>query len=332
MKKKVFSIIIAFTLLMALVSFATPVMAQGTGNSVDIALSIAESYTYSTGTVHYTITVFNNSLVPDAKPAWVDITFSPPGPTGAIGAYGSPISIVNDLYLTVGSSASYNYNGAGGATAVPALAVNLGAIPLNQGVAVAYAYTAFHADYDATPPYSVDGSKNIPVQVLGPNTQVTITPVLTTVPMNSGTTLTVTEANTGNDPLNGVYVQLSGGSTLKLERSSIYFVASTDPAAPGTQGVLDVGETWRWEGIPTGNLVATTHFYATGFGIDSLGTEITPPTYSSEYATTTVYVEEAPPPPSVPAGSYLGTGLLIAGLGGVIGFLVIRRMRKQTQQ
>jgi hypothetical protein len=333
-KKKVLAIIMVLSIVIMLLSFSTPVIA-GSGNSVDIALSIAESYVYPEDTVHYTLTVYNNAAVPDANPAWVDFWFSPPSHTGAQGSYGAPIVIATDLYLTVGAFQTYNWDGSGGAIAVPQLAVDLGAIPLDAGVEVVYAAVNYHADYEASPAYNVNGDKDIPVEIINPKTQVVISSLVTTVPDNTGTTLTVKETNTstGNDSLQDVFVQLSGGSTLKLERNSAYFVQTTDPVAPGTQNFLDPGESWTWEGIPTGILNANTIFTATGHGIDSLGTDITPPFCPTEVSSVTVFVEKIPPPPpDVPANSNMGTGIMIIGLGVIIGLLILRKTTWQISR
>jgi len=331
MKKRVLSILIAFTLLMALISFAAPVMAQGTGNSADVYLSVAESDINPAGTLHYTVTIFNNAAIPGANPATVDVYFRPPGPTGADSAFGPEVTIALDVPLALGETKAYNFDGSGGATAVPALAVDLGAIPLNPGVTVVYAFTRIHADYITTgSPYYSDSSKNIPVDVIQGSTIVAISPLNFdyTIDYNTGTTLTVTETNNGNTPLYDVYVQLSGGSSLKLERTSGYFVASTDPLVPGTLDVLDEGEVWRWEGVPTGVLTASTSFTATGYAKDKYGTEITPPTYDDEEASITINVETPPPPTTVPASTYLGLGLMIVCFGGIIAFLVYRNRRQ----
>jgi len=129
---------------------------------------------------------------------------------------------------------------------------------------------------------SGNATKDITVTIGGPNTTTTITSAVSAVDYGQGTTLTVTENNTGGIPLTSPHVQLSGGSSLDLVWNDLYFVDSTDPASPGTQGVLDVGETWEWDNVPTGALNSTTIFTATGHGTDPNFGDIT---YDNEYFT-----------------------------------------------
>jgi hypothetical protein len=82
--------------------------------------------------------------------------------------------------------------------------------------------------------------------------------------------LTITEQNTGDDPLTNVYVELYKDASLHstLDKDSAGFTGDVN-----TNGKLDVGETWQW--IVTGVTVsADTNFEVLGFGTDSLGNEI----------------------------------------------------------
>ena len=306
------------------IPMAPPVLAQQVSSLVQ-TLSTDVSVTYSNGTVQYSIIVTNQNLE-HAVPVNFDLYFSPPGPTGAIGAYGPEVKLNTAiLHYAVGETHTYT-----SATVIPAgnwsvLAVTLSDIPLNPGVTVAYAQSRFHATYEATPPYTADDSRNIPVQIIWSSTTVTIVsdPVGPVAP-GSTVTLTVTESN----PIDGVAltsprVELTGGLILTLDHSSGYFVALSDPV---NSGVLDPGETWQWTGIPSGALTSTTTFTATGHGFDSDDTDITSPAFPSELANVTVTVSSPPKhPPTIPTMGQWGMIAMATLLAGSLVWVVRKR-------
>jgi hypothetical protein len=178
MKKRVLSILVAVSLVaMMIIPFAAPVSAQGLGNSVGIDLSIAESTTTPTGTVHYTVFLTNSTGTSGAHDANVTVLFFKPGPSGALNDWPSSITLASGLLLHVGDEVVYSFDGNAGDATNPAavkqmnggLAVNLGAIPLSLSATVAYAEATFSANYiNPDAPYSGTGAKNIPVPVTQP--------------------------------------------------------------------------------------------------------------------------------------------------------------------
>jgi hypothetical protein len=167
MKKTLLYSVIGLALVLGLIlPMAVPVMAQ-TASSLIMTLSVNPTNTTSTGTLYYEVTLVNTS-VPGANAANVTVSFDPPGPTGAAGAYGTPVVLDTNRVIAVGETVVYNATGGGGAEARPALAVNLGAIPLNYGVTVVYAQSEFDGLYIYSPPYTAQDSKNIPATVTWP--------------------------------------------------------------------------------------------------------------------------------------------------------------------
>jgi len=79
--------------------------------------------------------------------------------------------------------------------------------------------------------------------------------------------LTVTEENTGDDPLINPRVEVRKNGTL------IDTLVAPPDSGDNGNGILDPGETWRWT-ISSGSITAATTFVALGFGTDSLGNEV----------------------------------------------------------
>jgi hypothetical protein len=121
-----------------------------------------------------------------------------------------------------------------------------------------------------------------------PGTAVNITTADPEVPPDTGTTLTVTESNTGDVPLTDPRVVLLKNGAVWMELAAP--PTSGDAACAGTLGP---GETWTWSGIETGNLTEAATFTATGHGLDPLGNDITYPEYPGERDE--VQVSLAPP-------------------------------------
>jgi hypothetical protein len=111
---------------------------------------------------------------------------------------------------------------------------------------------------------------DVTVDTFEPNTITTITASATWVDPGDSVNLTVTEENTGGDPLTNPYVLVSPGSLNLTKLSAPYYVGGD------TNGddILDPGEIWRWSNIPSGIITTQTTFVALGFGTDSLGHEI----------------------------------------------------------
>jgi hypothetical protein len=144
-----------------------PVMAQ-TANSVVMLLSVSPGTTTSDGTLYYTVTLMN-LVMTGANNARLDVVFYPPGPTGAQGAYGTPVTLDTDRVIAVGETVVYNWDGSGGAETRPALAVDLGAIPLDEGVTVVYAQSEYDGAYIHDPEYDAYEVDDIPAQVIWPD-------------------------------------------------------------------------------------------------------------------------------------------------------------------
>jgi len=132
--------------------------------------------------------------------------------------------------------------------------------------------------------------------VVEPDTLVGIT-ADPTGPVLPGSTvdLTVTESNTGNDPLTAVSVVVNDGTS-----NIATLDASTAIESGDDNDILDVGETWTWNATtnpgPLNSLNDvvindTTTFTATGTGTDPLDNEVTWPDYDGEQASVTVDVE-----------------------------------------
>ena len=115
-----------------------------------------------------------------------------------------------------------------------------------------------------------DEEDTVDVDTFQPNTITTIISSAATVSPGDTVDLTVTEENTGGDPLTNPYVEVRQGATL---------IATLDETTPGWisdingDAVLDVGETWSWT-ITSGPITAATTFEALGFGTDSLLNEV----------------------------------------------------------
>jgi hypothetical protein len=273
-KKGILCFITVLALVLGLaLCLVAPVTAQQATASLVMVIWVDPSTTTPTGTLHYTVVLMNLSM-PGAHNATVDINFYPPGPTGAAGAYGAPIVLDVAKTINVGESITYNWNGAGGALARPALAVDLGAIPLNPGVTTVYAASEFDGSYIFTPPYVAYDIRNVPAGItqLEPNTLTTIAANTTTVPTNGKVRLNVTEQNTGSDNLTSprVEVRQNGVLIATLNKASAYYVSGDTNG----NSKLDTTETWHWNNILSNPISAATTFEALGFGTDSLSHEI----------------------------------------------------------
>ncbi|MBN1188339.1 MAG: hypothetical protein JXA46_01165, partial [Dehalococcoidales bacterium] len=124
------------------------------------------------------------------------------------------------------------------------------------------------------------------VEVINPDTGVTITPADNKVLTGTSTTLKIEETNAGDADLTGVYVVLlkDGAPYMTLE-------ASTAAEDKTDNDVLEDDETMTWDLIDTGVLTTDTVFQATGHGFDPLGNDITfDGGYTNERAEITIEV------------------------------------------
>ena len=161
MKRRVLYSIMALSLVLGpALLLAMPADADDqphTGNSVDVYLSVSPSVQYRDDAVNYTVVTINSAAVLGANPAWIDVTFTPPGPEGT--ASGTPVVLATGLYLNVGDTVTWD------PASNPELRVWLDGI--DEGVEVAYARVEYYVVYDAETPYDASGSKNIPITLLG---------------------------------------------------------------------------------------------------------------------------------------------------------------------
>ncbi len=206
-QKLVFLYIVAISLV-AIVGM--PTVFATTDNSVNIFLGVTPNLTYRNGTVEYTITVINYQFLPNPKDAYVDITFAPPKIDGAPDT-DNLIPIATDQFIAVGDIIVYNK------TTNPELEVILN---LDPGVEVAYGKAFYHAEYVADPPYSADGSKDIPVEIIYPCIDIektvdfdgdTFFTNLETGPYNDTATWKINVSNCGDSLLTDVYVEDTNG-------------------------------------------------------------------------------------------------------------------------
>ncbi|MGB6873472.1 MAG: hypothetical protein WBE46_04945 [Dehalococcoidia bacterium] len=122
----------------------------------------------------------------------------------------------------------------------------------------------FPVDY-VTDPLEED---DVDVDTINPDTITTITSSATEVVSGGSVLLTVTEQNTGDDPLTNPYVQ--------VRKNGVLLTTLVAPPSSGDNGnnILDTTETWTWTNVPSGPITALTTFEALGFGTDSLLNEI----------------------------------------------------------
>jgi len=156
-----------------------------------------------------------------------------------------------------------------------------------SGVVVS-AYTTFTATGhgtdslggDVTYPAYPDEQDTVNVDVVSPNTTVTIDASAYLIYAGDTVDLTVTEENTGGVDLTGAYVHVDNG---------VGDLSAPPDSGDDGDGILEVGETWSW--TVSGVVVnANTTFTATGHGTDSLGGDVTYPAYEYEQDTVDVDV------------------------------------------
>jgi uncharacterized repeat protein (TIGR01451 family) len=129
-------------------------------------------------------------------------------------------------------------------------------------------------------------------RVIWPDTKVTIAidPSQTRVQPGDSVTLTITEENTGYEPLTNPYVTVYANGSLHAT-----LVAPPDTGDTDADGILDPGETWTWT-ISSSPITGPTTFTAWGFGTDPLDNDVSHAAgYQGERDEVTVTVFEIPP-------------------------------------
>jgi len=132
-------------------------------------------------------------------------------------------------------------------------------------------------------PNDITDSDTVEVDVVHPNTMVTIEPDLWETFPGGNVILTITEKNTGDVALENVSVTVNDGTSdiAVLDKDTVGMTGDDG------NGILDPGETWTWE-LPVIIYVDTT-FTVTGYGeVVGLGNIITYPDYPDEQAEATV--------------------------------------------
>jgi hypothetical protein len=186
-------------------------------------------------------------------------------------------------------------------------------------------------DFPVTYPSDPGEQDDVTVNTMGPDTITSINASATTVMSGGSVNLTITEENTGDDPLTNPYVLVNPGG-YNLTKLSSYFVPGSDTYG---DGILGVGETWRWTNIPSGPITTTTTFVALGFGTDSLDHEVSYATgYLGERDDVTVKTMSPPPGPvgwevySVNKLAVLAPWIALAAvIIGLANVLVLKRRR-----
>lgn len=135
----------------------------------------------------------------------------------------------------------------------------------------------------------VQDRDTVQIEVIHPQTIVAISELDTMVLKLVVQVLTITESNTGDTPLNGVYVDVEPVN-VRLTADSKEFVGGDLQ----NDGVLDPGETWEWrlvtisvagDHVVLAGDASAVSYRATGHGIDPLGGDITFPAYATELHT-----------------------------------------------
>jgi hypothetical protein len=100
--------------------------------------------------------------------------------------------------------------------------------------------------------------------------------------------------------------------------------ASFSGGDTNNDGIFDVNETWSWIVTPV-RIDDTIVFTSTGYGIDPMGNNVTPPAYPEEQYQVTVNVV-----PLVPAISGFGIAFLVGVLAGLIVLLNLRQLQRRS--
>jgi len=160
---------------------------------------------------------------------------------------------------------------------------------------------------------------------LHPDTTVTINASPKSLPDGGGTVdLTITEYNVLNGvDLTGVYVEITGADSPISDRdfsNRTGYIGDSD-------NILEPGETWSWIIYDVPVTVSPTIFVANGHGFyGDPSVDVSFDTgHEGERDSDTVTIR---PPVRVPGSSTLGTGILIAFFGILMGLFIYRRTRR----
>lgn len=160
-----------------------------------------------------------------------------------------------------------------------------GDVSAGKLTASVHAVGALHDTPNGTDP--LDVSKTVSVTVISPNTTVGITTSASAVVAGGTVNLTITEHNTGNDPITSPSVTLTPPGTVLSTTSPTFSGGDTNG-----NGILDTTETWSW--LVTGVTISSaTTYTVVGDGLDTLNNHVTFGAYPNEKATTDVKVVDA---------------------------------------
>jgi hypothetical protein len=172
---------------------------------------------------------------------------------------------------------------------------------------------------DVTYPEYAGEQDSVSIDVIAPDTLVKISSSATLVYVNDTVNLTVTEKNNGNENLTNPYVVVlkDGSAFANLDNESANF------GGDNGDGILDLGETWKW--VITGIVITNdTTFTALGHGFDPQGKDISFANgYAGEKATVDIDVTGR----KVPVVTTSGLIALVSSLA-TIAALSIRRKRR----
>jgi hypothetical protein len=127
-------------------------------------------------------------------------------------------------------------------------------------------------------PNDITDSSRVELDLVHPNTEVTITPTVWETLPGGNVILTITEQNTGDWDLENISVTLNPGAIVLTNASPSFIGGDT-----GTIGILSPGEIWTWQYSAT--ISVDTTFVVIGSGkVVGLPNIITYPQYPSERA------------------------------------------------
>jgi len=145
-------------------------------------------------------------------------------------------------------------------------------VPADTVAGVAHVDATAHTDTGGTLGSTATNEWWVEV-ISNPDTEVGIEVSPDTGPIGFSATLTITEENTGEDPLTDVHVDIyedTGGGEVLLTT----LIAPPNGGGDDGDGILEPGtpgETWTWT-VPVGPISVATTYVAYGFGTDPLGT------------------------------------------------------------
>jgi LPXTG-motif cell wall-anchored protein len=253
----------------------------------------------------YSVTVFLRKDAPGTPNGVtvcpiVDATITVKLPNGA-----GPFTVATGVALPVGGSVTFAHVPTqkytmSTADVVPAPGCGTGSACYDRVEATAHVEATSEGPDDGPQDDDpVQATATAPTFLLAPSTRLTLSPASSTI--NDGESIQWTATETNDTParyfpltLSAVHVDLStdGGVTAfaRLDATTANFSGDTN-----TDGLLEVGETWRWTFTTTPAADAT--LTATGFGTGARGRIVTFPADAEERAASAVVVT----PTTIPA-------------------------------